>query len=92
MIVRSARPADAEALKAILRGTFESTWKPQVTEAAAAAFVAEDRPAAYVGERGMSSKWLNAPARWSASSIGMTTSSTPCTSCPPTPAPASARG
>jgi ribosomal protein S18 acetylase RimI-like enzyme len=51
IVVRPATAADAEALKAILRGTFESTWRPQITPAAAAAFLAEDRPAAYVAER-----------------------------------------
>ena len=50
--VRPARPADAAALIAILYDTFESTWRPQITEAAAAAFRAEDRPRAFVTERG----------------------------------------
>jgi ribosomal protein S18 acetylase RimI-like enzyme len=52
IVVRPSRPEDAEALIAILYDTFESTWRPQVTEAAAAAFRAEARPRAYVGERG----------------------------------------
>jgi GNAT superfamily N-acetyltransferase len=52
LIVRPSRPADAEALIAILYDTFESTWRPQVTEAAAAAFLAEARPRVYVAERG----------------------------------------
>ncbi len=51
--VRPARPDDDAALIAILYDTFESTWRPQVTEAAAAAFRAEDRPRAYVSERGL---------------------------------------
>jgi GNAT superfamily N-acetyltransferase len=51
--VRRARPDDASALRAILRDTFESTWRPNVTAAAAQAFLSEDRPAAYVGERGL---------------------------------------
>jgi ribosomal protein S18 acetylase RimI-like enzyme len=51
--VRPARAADADALRAILYDTFESTWLPQLTPAAAAAFRDEDRPAAYVGERGL---------------------------------------
>ena len=51
--VRRARPDDAAALQAILRDTFESTWRPNVTAAAAAAFLSEDRPAAYVAERGL---------------------------------------
>lgn len=51
--LRPAQPADAAALKAILRDTFESTWRPNVTEAAAATFLSEDRPAAYVGEKAL---------------------------------------
>ena len=51
--VRRARPHDAAALRAILRDTFESTWRPNVTAAAAQAFLDEDRPAVYVGERGL---------------------------------------
>lgn len=52
-LVRPARAADAPALRAILHDTFESTWRPQVTPAAAQAFRDEDRPAAYVAERGL---------------------------------------
>jgi ribosomal protein S18 acetylase RimI-like enzyme len=51
--VRRARPGDAAALRAILHDTFESTWRPNVTVAAAGAFLSEDRPAAYVAERGL---------------------------------------
>jgi GNAT superfamily N-acetyltransferase len=51
--VRPAAAADADALRAILYDTFESTWLPQITPAAAAAFRREDRPAAYVRERGL---------------------------------------
>jgi ribosomal protein S18 acetylase RimI-like enzyme len=51
--LRRARAADAPALRAILRGTFDSTWRPQITAAAAAAFLAEDRPSAFVAERGL---------------------------------------
>jgi ribosomal protein S18 acetylase RimI-like enzyme len=51
--VRPATLADAPALKAILRDTFESTWRPNVTAAAAAAFLSEDRPNAYVSEKGL---------------------------------------
>jgi ribosomal protein S18 acetylase RimI-like enzyme len=50
--VRPARPADAAALIDILYDTFESTWRPQITEAAAAAFRSEDRPRSFVAERG----------------------------------------
>jgi GNAT superfamily N-acetyltransferase len=52
-ILRRARPGDAAALQAILYDTFQSTWRPNVTEAAARAFVEEDRPAGYVGARGL---------------------------------------
>lgn len=52
ILIRKAGPDDAGALKAILRDTFESTWLPQLTPEAAAAYRREDRPAAYVGERG----------------------------------------
>ena len=50
--VRPARPEDAPALRAILRDTFESTWRPQLTEAAIQAQLSEDRPAAFVAEHG----------------------------------------
>ncbi len=53
IVIRQARPDDAAALKAILRDTFESTWRPQLTPEAAAAFRRDDRPAAYVGERAL---------------------------------------
>lgn len=51
-LIRPARQDDAAALKAILRDTFESTWRPELTAEAVGAFENEDRPAAYVGERG----------------------------------------
>jgi ribosomal protein S18 acetylase RimI-like enzyme len=51
--VRRARSDDAPAMQAILRDTFESTWRPNITAEAAAAFLREDRPAAYVAERGL---------------------------------------
>ncbi len=51
--LRPAQLADAAALKAILYDTFESTWRPNITATAAAAFLNEDRPAAYVGEKGL---------------------------------------
>ena len=53
IVIRKAGPDDAAALKAILRDTFESTWLPQLTPESAAAYRGEDRPAAYVGERGL---------------------------------------
>ena len=51
--LRRAHLADAPALRAILYDTFESTWRPNITTAAAEAFLSEDRPSAYVGERGL---------------------------------------
>ena len=51
--MRRALPTDAAALRAILHDTFESTWRPNVTPAAAQAFLDEDRPSAYVAERGL---------------------------------------
>jgi ribosomal protein S18 acetylase RimI-like enzyme len=51
--LRRARPDDGAALKAILYDTFESTWRPQLSAAAAEAFRAEDRPAVYVTARGL---------------------------------------
>ena len=53
ILIRPSRPEDAEALRAILRDTFESTWRPNLSEAAAQAFLTEDRPGAYVHERGV---------------------------------------
>ena len=51
--VRRAVSADAPDLEAILHDTFESTWAPNVTPAAAAAFRDDNRPAAYVARRGL---------------------------------------
>jgi ribosomal protein S18 acetylase RimI-like enzyme len=50
--IRPALPTDSAALVAILHDTFESTWRPQVTPAAEAAYRQGNRPAAYVAERG----------------------------------------
>lgn len=52
IIVRRAARTDADALRAILYDTLESTWLPQLTERAARAAVAEDRPGSYVREKG----------------------------------------
>ncbi|MBI1212035.1 MAG: GNAT family N-acetyltransferase [Alphaproteobacteria bacterium] len=52
LVVRRARPSDAPKLVAILCDTFESTWRPQVSQSDALAFREEDRPAAYVDLRG----------------------------------------
>jgi ribosomal protein S18 acetylase RimI-like enzyme len=53
LVVRRAVEADADGLEAILRDTFESTWRPNITAEAAEAFRKEDRPAAYVAARGL---------------------------------------
>ena len=53
ILLRPARSEDAVALKAILYDTFESTWLPNITPVAAQAFRNEDRPADYVGRRGL---------------------------------------
>nr|WP_272941061.1 GNAT family N-acetyltransferase [Caulobacter vibrioides] len=51
-MVRRARQTDGSALCAILNDTYESTWLPQLKPDAARAFPGENRPAAYVAERG----------------------------------------
>ncbi|OHV84272.1 GNAT family N-acetyltransferase [Rhizobium sp. LCM 4573] len=53
IIVRAARPEDFASLNAILYDTFESTWRPNLKEAAAQAFIQENRPTAYVNKRGL---------------------------------------
>lgn len=50
VVIRSSRTGDEEGLRAILFSTFTSTWLPQITAAAAQAFVDEDRPRAYVAD------------------------------------------
>lgn len=50
--IRLAQPSDAWAVQAILHDTFESTWRPQITPEAMAAYRADDRPKAYWAERG----------------------------------------
>lgn len=52
-VLRPAVAADGPALEAILRDTFESTWRPNITQEAAEAFRAENRPADYVARRGL---------------------------------------
>jgi ribosomal protein S18 acetylase RimI-like enzyme len=53
ILVRRAASDDAASLRAILNGTFESTWQPNISAAAADAFRREDRPSAYVAKRGL---------------------------------------
>lgn len=52
LTLRPATAADRDAIIAILFNTFETTWRPQLTDAAALAFIAENRPAAYFTARG----------------------------------------
>ena len=51
--VRPARAADAAASRAILTATLASTWLPELTPRAARLLSEQDRPGAYVGERGL---------------------------------------
>ena len=53
VLVRRAVSADASGLEAILHDTFESTWLPNITPEAVAAFRRDNRPAAYVAKRGL---------------------------------------
>jgi ribosomal protein S18 acetylase RimI-like enzyme len=53
ILVRPARADDAAALIAVLRDTFESTWRPNISPAAAQAHLEEDRPARYVEQSGL---------------------------------------
>ena len=51
--IRSARAADSAALIAIFHSTFQSTWRPAITPAAAEAYARENRPADYVARCGL---------------------------------------
>jgi ribosomal protein S18 acetylase RimI-like enzyme len=53
ILLRRARAGDAASVRAILHATYERTWLPQLTAAAAQIFHTEDRPAAYVSARGL---------------------------------------
>lgn len=53
IVIRSAQPADRDALIAILLNTFERTWLPELTAAAAEAYRQGNRPAEYVDARGL---------------------------------------
>ena len=52
VLLRPSRPTDASALTSILYDTFESTWLPNITLAAAKAYRDENRPSSYVDRRG----------------------------------------
>jgi GNAT superfamily N-acetyltransferase len=51
--IRPAQLEDRAALIAILHNTFERTWLPELTAAAAEAYRQGDRPAEYVDARGL---------------------------------------
>ena len=53
ILIRPAQPDNRAALIAILHNTFERTWLPQLTAAAAEAYRQGDRPAEYVDARGL---------------------------------------
>jgi N-acetylglutamate synthase-like GNAT family acetyltransferase len=48
LVVRRATSADAPAVRAILRDTFETTWRPNMTPAAVSRHVLEDPVGRYV--------------------------------------------
>ena len=50
--IRRAEPKDAPVLRAILYATYEATWLPELTQAAARSYRDADRPGAYVEARG----------------------------------------
>lgn len=52
MIIRRATRADREAIIAVSYDTFESTWRPELTQDAVRAFRAQDRPRQYATKRG----------------------------------------
>jgi GNAT superfamily N-acetyltransferase len=53
IIVRRAVSADQRELVEILYGTFESTWRPSITPAAAQTYRENCRPERYVTKRGL---------------------------------------
>jgi ribosomal protein S18 acetylase RimI-like enzyme len=52
IVVRLAQPADSAALKQILRETFESTWRPNISAAAAQAYLTAAIGDTYVDQHG----------------------------------------
>ncbi|WP_395450124.1 GNAT family N-acetyltransferase [Aminobacter sp. UC22_36] len=51
--VRPARPEDLVAVKDVLADTFESTWRPEITEAAGERYLSSDVGGRYVDENGL---------------------------------------
>jgi hypothetical protein len=89
--LRPALAADAAELRAILLDTFESTWRPNITTAAAEAFLTEDRPRAFVAERGLGFWVAERDGRVGGLIIGKTILFTPCMCNPAMLAAVSAR-
>jgi ribosomal protein S18 acetylase RimI-like enzyme len=53
LVIRPARVGEDAALVRVLLETFESTWRPQISVAAAKAHLEQGRAAAYVSESGL---------------------------------------
>ena len=52
IVVRPARLQDFPAMKALLRDTFDSTWRPQITQAAIQHYIETDIAGRFVERRG----------------------------------------
>lgn len=52
VLIRPSRPQDFPAMKALLRDTFESTWRPVITEAAARRYIETDIGGGFVEHSG----------------------------------------
>ena len=52
ILIRPAHPQDFPAMKAILRDTFERTWRPEITEAAARRYIETDIGGGFVAHSG----------------------------------------
>lgn len=53
ILVRPARVEDFAEVKQVLAGTFESTWRPEITEASAHRYLASDIGGRYVDQNGL---------------------------------------
>lgn len=51
--LRQAAASDFQAMKAILRDTFESTWQPEITPVAASRYIETDIGGRFVDEHGL---------------------------------------
>ena len=52
VLIRPSRPQDFPAMKALLRDTFESTWRPVITDAAARHYIETDIGGGFVERSG----------------------------------------